>query len=199
MRGNNTFTQRPLLQALARGLLALWGWKVEAQFPPIPQYVLIVAHHTSNWDFPIGLFAALSINFWPQWIGKDALFRAPFGGFMRWLGGIPVMRSSRNNFVEQVAALYRQQDQLIIAITPEGTRRKTDHWKTGFYHIALNANVPIVMAYLDYGRRVVGIGPVLYPSGDLAADLAQIRQFYAGISGKYPEQQGEIQVRPAQS
>jgi 1-acyl-sn-glycerol-3-phosphate acyltransferase len=195
----NAFTKRPLLQAVARRGLAWLGWQMAAEFPTQPKYVLIVAHHTSNWDFVIGLLAALSVNFWPQWIGKASLFRPPFGGLMRRLGGIPVVRSSRSNFVEQVAELYRQHDQLIIAIAPEGTRKKTDHWKTGFYHIAMTAQVPIVMAYLDYQRKEAGIGPVLYPSGDLAADLVQIRQFYAGVSGKYPEQAGEIRVRPVQS
>ncbi len=195
MSDYNAFTKRPLLQAFAQGVMKLAGWKVEENFPDIPKYVLIVAHHTSNWDFPIGLFAALSINFWPQWIGKDALFKAPFGGFMKWLGGIPVVRSSRNNFVDQVAEVYQQHERMVIAITPEGTRKKTDHWKTGFYHIATTANIPIVMAYIDYKRKTAGIGPVLQPSGDLNADLAKIRQFYDGITGKYPQEQGDIRVR----
>ena len=195
MSDYNAFTKRPLLQAFAQGVMKLAGWKVEENFPDIPKYVLIVAHHTSNWDFPIGLFAALSINFWPQWIGKDALFKAPFGGFMKWLGGIPVVRSSRNNFVDQVAEVYQQHERMVIAITPEGTRKKTDHWKTGFYHIATTANIPIVMAYIDYKRKTAGIGPVLQPSGDLNADLAKIRHFYDGITGKYPEEQGDIRVR----
>ncbi|MFN8444279.1 MAG: lysophospholipid acyltransferase family protein [Caldilineaceae bacterium] len=195
MKEYNAFTERPWLQYFFRTLMRLWGWKVKADFPDIPQYVLIFAHHTSNWDFVIGLFAALSISFWPQWIGKDSLFKPPFGGFMRWLGGVPVVRSSRSNFVDQVVEIYRQSNHFIIAIAPEGTRGKTDHWKTGFYHIAQGANVPILMSYLNYRTKTAGIGPLLYPSGDLEKDLAVIREFYAGISGKHPENQGEVQLR----
>lgn len=195
MKEYNAFTKRPWLQLFFQAVMRLWGWKVKTEFPDIPKYLVIVAHHTSNWDFVIGLFAALSINFWPQWIGKDSLFKPPFGGLMRWLGGVPVVRSSRNNFVDQVIEIYKQSDHFVIAIAPEGTRSKTDHWKTGFYHIARGANVPILMTYLDYGTKTAGTGPLLYPSDDIEYDLAIIRQFYAGITGKHPSKQGTIQLR----
>ena len=193
----SAFTRRPFLQALCRGLLTLLGWRLEPNFPAYPQYMLIFAHHTSNWDFPLGLLAAFAMGFWPQWVGKDSLFRWPLGGIMRWLGGVPVIRAARLNFVDQIVTLFQQQPNLIIAVAPEGTRRKTDHWKTGFYYIAQGAGVPIVTSYLDYKRKIGGIGPVFMPTGDIAADLARIAEFYQGITGRHPELHGNIQLRPS--
>lgn len=114
---------------------------------------------------------------------------------MRWLGGIPVNRRSRNNFVEQIVETFRQQEELVIAIAPEGSRGSTVYWKTGFYYIALGAQVPIALGFIDYPNRVVGIGPAFIPSGDIQADFSVIKDFYTGKKGKYPHRQGEVQLR----
>jgi 1-acyl-sn-glycerol-3-phosphate acyltransferase len=125
-------------------------------------------------------------------IGKDTLFRGPVGIFMRSLGAIPVNRRERENLVDQVVAKFDQYDELIIGISPEGTRKKSSRWRTGFYYIALKAEVPIVMAYFDYENKVCGLGPSLNPTGDIQADFIIIREFYSGIVGKHPQKQGEI-------
>jgi len=114
---------------------------------------------------------------------------------MRWLGGIPVDRSARHNFVDQVVTMFKTQPSLVIAVAPEGTRSRTEHWKTGFYHIACGAQVPIVFSYLDFERKIGAIGPAFMPTGDINADLALIREFYSGIAGKHPERHGEIKLR----
>jgi 1-acyl-sn-glycerol-3-phosphate acyltransferase len=189
------FQRRPVLQTFCRLLMRLSGWKVTVDFPDAPKYVLIFAHHTSNWDFPIGLMIVLAIGFWPHWIGKASLFKPPFGPLMRWLGGIPVERGARHNVVDQVVTMFNTQPALVVAMTPEGTRSKTEYWKTGFYHIARGANVPIVLSYLDYKRKIGAIGLKLMPTGDIEADLAVIREFYSDVTGKHPERHGEIQLR----
>jgi 1-acyl-sn-glycerol-3-phosphate acyltransferase len=127
-------------------------------------------------------------------MGKDSLFRGPMGVFMRSLGAFPVYREVSTNMVDQVAAKFDEYDELIIGLAPEGTRKKSSRWKTGFYYIALKAKVPIVMAYLDYAKKVVGIGPSLIPTGDIQADFEIIRDFYSGIVGKFPQKQGEIKI-----
>ena len=126
-------------------------------------------------------------------MGKDLLFRGPMGVFMRSLGAIPVNRREKTNLVDQIAAKFDEYDELVIGISPEGTRKKTSRWHTGFYYIALKADVPIVMAYLDYGNKVCGLGPSLKPTGDIQADFRIIRDFYSGIVGKYPHEQGKIE------
>jgi 1-acyl-sn-glycerol-3-phosphate acyltransferase len=134
-----------------------------------------------------------------RWIGKDTLFRGLVGWLLRRLGGIPINRRSRENFVEQMVAAFHMNESLMIAILPEGTRRNAAYWKTGFYYIAWGARVPIVLGYADYSRRVVGVGPVFHPTGDIQADFETIRAFYTGITGKHPERQGAIQLRASDS
>jgi 1-acyl-sn-glycerol-3-phosphate acyltransferase len=179
------------------GLLiaAAVGWQVQIE-PPPSRCVIIGAPHTSNWDLPLTLLMMLCGNLKLRWVGKDTLFRGPLGRLLRALGGIPVNRHSRRNFVDQMVAAFQAHEQLMIAILPEGTRRRTAYWKTGFYYIALGAGVPIVMGYADHRRRIVGLGPALHPSGDIAADFVAIRAFYANISGKYPGRQGAVEFRP---
>jgi 1-acyl-sn-glycerol-3-phosphate acyltransferase len=130
-----------------------------------------------------------------RWVGKDTLFRGPFAWLFKKLGGIPVNRRARENFVEQMVAAFRSQETLRLAIVPEGTRQAAPHWKTGFYYIALGAGVPIVLGYDDYRRKVVGLGPTILPTGDIHADMERIRTFYAGTVGKHPERQGPIEIR----
>jgi len=181
-----------MLSSLAKLLLKLSGWRTTGHPPDVAKYLIVFAPHTSNWDLPIGYAVALAFNLHPSWIGKHGLFRRPFGGFFRWMGGISVDRRSRNNAVEQAIQAFRDREELALAITPEGTRKKTTYWKTGFYYIASGANVLIQLAFLDYRRKIGGFGPLIIPSGDIEADMALMRDFYATISGKHPDQAGDI-------
>jgi 1-acyl-sn-glycerol-3-phosphate acyltransferase len=121
------------------------------------------------------------------WMTKESVFRWPFGGFLRWLGGIPIDRSQANGMVGQCIETFARHDRLILAVPPEGTRKKVRAWKTGFYHIAVGANVPIALGYLDYGRRRGGVARLFQPTGDFAADIVEIQAFYATITPKYPD------------
>ena len=178
------------LRVLSRSFLRLTGWCVTGQLPEgASKCVLIAAPHTSNWDLPYTLMLAFSLRLRVYWMGKHSLFKAPFGGVMRWLGGIPVKREQSNNLVASSAQAMRDaQGPMQLIVPPEGTRGKTRHWKTGFYFIAQQAGVPIVLAFVDYGRKVGGLGPVFEPTGDLEADMASIKAFYAPIQGKNPTQ-----------
>ena len=186
----------PLSQILAKAILNLLGWHIETLHPKETKYVLVGAHHTSNWDLPLGLLFSLATGIKFNFLGKDEAFRWPMGGLMRWLGGIPVNRREHTHFVDQIADEFRTRKELVIVITPEGTRRKTAYWKTGFYYIAQAAQVPVALGYLDYPRKRLGIGKMITVSEDLEADFAIIREFYADKVGKYPEQHGEIRLRP---
>ncbi|WP_410497918.1 lysophospholipid acyltransferase family protein [Chitinibacter sp. S2-10] len=174
---------------LARLALRLSGWKIEGDFPLLDKYVLIGAPHTSNWDFPVALAICCACKQKFYWMGKHTLFRGPLGPIARWLGGIAVDRRQANSLVEQMVQIYQQHEQLVVAISPEGTRKKVEKWKTGFYYIALGSQLPIVLGYLDFERKVGGCGGIFYPTGDIESDMAQIRQFYAPIKGKKPENQ----------
>jgi 1-acyl-sn-glycerol-3-phosphate acyltransferase len=182
-----------LAQAVARSVLRVTGWRTHVIPPRSSRYVLIGAPHTSNWDFMIILLLMTVEDIPIRWLGKDSLFRWPMGIFWRSLGTIPVNRRERTNLVDQVAAIFDQCDDLIIGISPEGTRNKASHWRTGFYYIALKADVPIVMAYIDYENKVCGLGPSIKPTGDIQADFMVIRDFYSEIVGKYPHKQGRIE------
>ncbi len=172
---------------LGRLILGLFGWSVEGQLPPGKKFILIGAPHTSNWDFPFALAAAHVFRIKMSWMGKDALFRKPFGAFMRHLGGIPIRRDSREGVVDQIVRRFNETERLVIAIAPSGTRSQASHWKSGFYWIAHSAGVPIVCVYMDYDRKVVGLGLSFVPSGDVGADMDKIREFYRDIKGKKPE------------
>lgn len=178
----------------ARMCLALVGWRTVGPRPAEARYVLIAAPHTSNWDFPLMLFCGMALGVWPAWVGKHTLFRAPFGGLMRALGGIPIHRAASHNMVDQLASEFGVRERLALAMPPEGTRSFAPHWKSGFYYVATQAGVPIALGYLDYTRREGGIGAPLMPSGDLRADMDRIRAFYAGKEGRYPELQGPIRL-----
>jgi 1-acyl-sn-glycerol-3-phosphate acyltransferase len=182
----------PLSQRLAHIILRLIGWRTHVLNPRLTRYVLIGAPHTSNWDFGLMLLLMAAEQLPIRFMGKDSLFRGPLGPVMRSLGGIPVNRRERTNLVDQIVAKFDEYDDLIIGLAPEGTRSKTSHWKTGFYYIALKAKVPIAMAYLDYGNKIIGVGSSFMPSGDLKADFEIIREFYTGVIGKNPHRQGKI-------
>ncbi len=180
----------------ARRLLRALGWRVAVTWPAVPRSVIVVYPHTSNWDFAIGYLARLEAGIPVQWIGKDTLFRWPVAGLFRRMGGIPVNRRERTGFIAHLAEEMRRRPWSWIALAPEGTRAHTDHWKSGFYHLALAAGAPVGLAFIDYGARVVGLRDYLELSGDEEADLARIRQAYAGKVGRHPEQASDIRLQP---
>ena len=175
-----------LLRALSSGFLRLTGWTVEGHLPPsAAKSVFIAAPHTSNWDLPYTLMVAFALRLNPYWMGKASIFRFPFGGLMRWLGGIAVDRSKSNNLVAASAQAIQDADgPLQLIVPPEGTRSKTRYWKTGFYYIATTARVPIILAYMDYATKRSGLGPVFEPTGDIDADMVRIKAFYQPFQGK---------------
>ena len=180
---------------IAYFLLRLFGWDVIGQVSAGKKFVLIGAPHTSNWDFPFGLAAVYIYRLKVSWIGKESLFKKPFGGFMRFLGGIAINRDSHHGVVEQIAKKLTESRKLVIAMTPSGTRKKSDYWKSGFYRIAHAAQVPILCGYLDYAHRRVCIGLCFGPTGNVKEDKDRIRDFYKGIKGKYPEMTANIELR----
>jgi 1-acyl-sn-glycerol-3-phosphate acyltransferase len=179
-----------LLKAASRGFLRAKGWTVEGELPPeATKAVLIAAPHTSNWDLPYTLMVAFCLDLRPYWMGKASIFSFPFGGVMRWLGGIAVDRSKSNNLVSASAdALRTAEGSVQLIVPPEGTRGKVRHWKTGFYFIAQQAGVPIILAYMDYEKKRSGLGPLFTPTGDVERDMAEIKRFYAGFKGRNPTQ-----------
>jgi 1-acyl-sn-glycerol-3-phosphate acyltransferase len=170
---------------LGRLYLGLIGWTVEHPPEPVPpKYVFIAAPHTSNWDLPHMLAVGYVMRVRIKWLGKHTLFKPPFGFLMRLLGGIPVDRRAAHDTVRRVVEIFDRSTAMILAVPPEGTRSKRDYWKSGFYHIAAGAKVPIGFAYLDYAKRRGGIGGWLVPTGDLKRDMDAIRAFYADKRGK---------------
>lgn len=181
-----------VIATLARLIFRLFGWRAEGQMPDLPRFVIVAAPHTSNWDGVIVIGMALVFRVRMHWLGKHTLFRPPFGFILRWLGGVPVDRTASHNAVQQVVQEFKSRQRLALVIAPEGTRRKTVHWKTGFYYIAQGADVPMVLGFIDYRRKTAGFGPMIAPSGDIEADVAQMRAFYAGITGRHPHKMSEI-------
>lgn len=179
----------PTLSILSRLILKLLGWEVRDNPDRPNKYVLIAAPHTSNWDLPYTLMVAFALNVKIFWMGKDEIFDNPFGGVMKWLGGIPVDRSKANNLVAATAEQFKKAASLVIAVPPEGTRQKVRQWKSGFYHIAHQAEVPICLGFLDFGKKAGGLGPMFTPSGDFEFDLPKIKAFYAEMKGLRPDLQ----------
>jgi 1-acyl-sn-glycerol-3-phosphate acyltransferase len=179
-----------LLRVASMGFLKIAGWRIEGELPPSAhKCVLIAAPHTSNWDLPYTLMTAFVLRLHPYWMGKASIFKPPFGPVMRWLGGIAVDREQSNNLVAaSVAALKAADGPVQLIVPPEGTRRATTRWKTGFYFIAVGAQVPVLLAYMDYAEKRAGLGPVFTPTGDLERDMAAIKAFYAPFKGKNPRQ-----------
>ena len=186
-----TIFDTPVISTLMRWIsilmLKMTGWKTEGQVPDIPKFVMIAAPHTSNWDLPFTLFIALTMRLNIYWMGKEEIFKAPFRGVFIWLGGIPVDRSKSNNMVQQSIDQFAASDRLVLTVPPSGTRRKVLYWKTGFYHIAKGAGVPIALGFLDYKRKRGGIQGVFVPTGDIDADMKEITELYKNVTGKYPD------------
>ena len=184
-----------MLKLVARLFLRLTGWEAEGSRPIHAKFVLIAAPHTSNWDLAYLLAFSRIFDVKISWMGKHALFRWPMGPVMRAVGGIPVRRHKHEKLVDVMARSFDETESLCLTVPAEGTRGYVPHWKSGFYHIASLANVPIHLGYLDYARRRGGFGPALLPSGNMRADMDEIRDFYAGKVGKFPDCFGEIRLK----
>ncbi|MDO6564906.1 1-acyl-sn-glycerol-3-phosphate acyltransferase [Amphritea sp. 1_MG-2023] len=183
---HSTIFNSPMFRAplrwLSRKFLQHKGWRVDfSAIEGINKCVLIGAPHTSNWDLPYALMLGFSQQLPIYWMGKVQIFKFPFRHLMMWLGGIPINRSKSLNVVSQAATQLQQADQLYLVITPEGTRARVDEWKTGFYHIAHQANVPIMVTYIDWRTRQAGIYTAYYPSGDSEKDIAEIKALYGDL------------------
>ncbi|MGD8441244.1 MAG: lysophospholipid acyltransferase family protein [Holophagae bacterium] len=159
------------------------GWRFEGSIPNLPKAVVIVAPHTSNWDFVIGVAAMFAVGIRVVFLGKHTLFRPPLGRLMRWLGGLPVDRRAASGVVDEAIGMFAQHDSMILALSPEGTRRRVARWKTGFYYVAVGADVPIVPVAFNYSTRVIRFGAPLRPSGDLETDLRRLSEFFAHATG----------------
>lgn len=177
-----------MLAFLSRVILKLAGWKIHSVFPPgIKKCVIAAAPHTSNWDFIIGRLAYWVIGVRVHFLIKKEAFKFPFRSILLASGGIPVDRGRNNRIVDQITDLFNKTESLYVVITPEGTRKPNPHWKKGFYHIAMKANVPIALGYMDYARKEGGIGKVIYPDGNLEAQMKEIKEFYRDKTGRHPE------------
>ena len=177
-----------LFYAIAWLGLRLAGWKLKGRPPRARKYVIIAYPHISNWDFPLGLSACIIYRMKVYWLGKDSLFTGPAGPLMKWLGGIPIDRSRAHDFVRQAINAFDQSDELVIAVAPEGTRSPVEKWKTGFYHIAVGAKVPIVPGYFDYVNKELGFLESFFPGGDIDKDMLTIKAAYGTIQGKNADQ-----------
>ena len=185
----------PGLRLLARTCLQLSGWRDAGVRIDEPRFVVIAAPHTSNWDLPIMLLLAIDHDVPMHWLGKHTIFRGPFKTFFEALRGIPVDRRSPQDLVRQLAARFQDTPRLVIAIPPEGTRARRDHWKSGFYRVALAAGVPVVPGYLDYARREGGFGAPIHLTGDMERDMDRFRAFYADKAARHPARVGPIRLR----
>lgn len=173
-----------LSKALARGLLSLAGWRVEGEFPDRPRLVAIVAPHTSNWDFIVGILVVFALGLRVRFLAKHTLFNPWLGWLMRWFGGMPVIRDTPQGAVADAAEMFAREERVLLCIAPEGTRRRGAPWRSGFYNIALAAQVPILPAAFDFRRRTLRIHPALEPTGNYEADLAQLQELYEGVHGR---------------
>ena len=185
-----------MIKAIAIFWLKIFGWKSISNLPKENRYVVIAAPHTSNWDFPLGISYIIATGIPFRYMGKDALFKWPQKYLFRALGGFGVDRNNKNKLTSRMAKFINSQDKIALALAPEGTRSNSKYWRSGFYYIALEANVPIAMAVIDFEKKEIGIKDSFMPTGDLDADMALIKDFYKDIKGKYPSKQGPIELKP---
>ncbi|MDA8485604.1 lysophospholipid acyltransferase family protein [Pseudomonas resinovorans] len=183
----NYLPPNPFAEAVGHGVLRLMGWRIEGRLPPLDKFVIIGAHHTSNWDFVLFLAVKFVLRLNARWFGKHTIFRWPFAGLMQRWGGVPIHRHLKLNMVEQAVERFRESREFMLVISPEGTRKRVERWKMGFYHIARGADVPVVPAALDYVNRRVVIGEPFYTTGDEQADLQQLLAFYRPYVPKKPD------------
>lgn len=175
-------------QIISRKLLKWWGWELQPEQAQAPKkYVLIVVPHTSSWDFPVGLLARAAFGLEVFFVGKKSLFRPPFGWIFRALGGMPVDRSKRTNMVDTIVGMFHAREEFAICIAPEGTRRRVDKLRTGFYYISLKARVPIILVQFNWKDKIININEPFHPSGDYERDFNHINNHFKGILGKNEE------------
>ncbi len=182
------------MQKIARFLMKSTGWKIVGTLPELKQYVLIAAPHTSNWDVIVGLAARFVVGVKINFLVKHQLFFFPLGNLLKALGAMPVNRSKKSNVVEQIAEIFQTQDEFKLTIAPEGTRSPVTRWKEGFYHIAMKAQVPIVMIGLDYGSKAIRISEPFTPSGDIQADFDHIFAYFKTIKGRSPKEIPDVHL-----
>jgi 1-acyl-sn-glycerol-3-phosphate acyltransferase len=168
-----------------RSVLRLGGWRVCGEIPDLPRLVILAAPHSSGWDAVWGLAARLALGLEVRFMGKAELFHGPLGRLLRWLGGVPVDRHAASGVVEQMAARFAGSERFWLALAPEGTRRRVERWRSGFWHIARAADVPVLCAYFHYPDKVIGFGPCIELGDDLDADMRRIRGIYAPWVGKH--------------
>ena len=191
-----TDSRPSLAQRCARAVLQAIGWRSVFVPPPGPKGIIVVYPHTSNWDFMIGMLYRIGTGLPLRWVGKDSLFRWPLRRLLLRLGGIPINRREQTGFVSALLAEFARNDWMWLAMAPEGTRSRTDHWKSGFYRIAVAGGLPVGLGYIDYATRTLGIDTYLSLSGDPSQDMARIAAFYAGKQGLRPTHAGAIRLRP---
>ena len=180
---------------IGSAVMKLFGWEVEGRVPDSKKMIVIAAPHTTNWDFIFLLGAAYRFRLGINWLGKNTLFPPVFGSFLKYLGGVPVDRSKHTNMVQTLTDSIEHAEDFTLIIPPAGTRRKTDYWKSGFYQIAVSAGIPLVCGYLDYEKKVAGLGLSFIPTGEMKQDMDRIREFYRPIVGKYPEKTSIIRLK----
>ena len=180
---------------IGRLVLGAGGFQVVGEPPKEPRLVIIGAPHTSGWDLPFTLATTYVLGVRMHWMGKHTLFEGPLGPLLRALDGVPVDRGAAGDVVSQMARAFAERGQFLLAMAPQGTRLKTDYWKSGFYRIAVAADVPIACGFVDYEHRTCGIGAVIHPSGDVRSDMDRVRAFYRDIRGKHPERETEPRLR----
>jgi len=181
-----------MLQAIAKAILKLGGWEIVGEIPAAKRAVVIAAPHTSNWDGIWALVYRVAVQLDIHFFAKESLFWFPLNIVLRALGGIPLDRKRAGSAVDQAIEMFRTKESFYFGLAPEGTRSRVDHWKSGFYRIAVGADVPVVLGFLDYGKRRIGIGPTLKLSGDWHEDLDFCRDFYENIEGRWPEKAGPV-------
>jgi 1-acyl-sn-glycerol-3-phosphate acyltransferase len=187
-------TRKPSLLSRAVRAVIMWlyrryDWTATGEIPEPRRFVIIAAPHTSNWDFVYYIGLTQTLGIMPHFMAKTALFRWPMGNFMLDMGGVPVDRKKGGNYVQAMIDEFAKRDEFMLTIAPEGTRGSVKQWKTGFYHIALGAGVPMVVGMMDYGKRTGGLGPAIWPTGDYEADMAKVAELYARVTAKHPERQ----------
>lgn len=174
---------------LLKKLMAFFGWKIEGHKPDYRKFVLVAAPHTSNWDFVIAVITFYILRIKGKFTIKKELFFFPLGILLKALGGYPINRQQNNSgTVEQMVEEFNKRDELVFLVTPEGTRSSNQNWKKGFYYLALAAKVPVVLGYADYKKKVAGIGPIVFPTGNLNEDIEKMKNFYRDKKGRFPNQ-----------